>query len=330
MRRRELVALLGGSAVAWPHAAYAQQRGRLRRIGVLSGFAEIDPEAQAWDIAFRKRLDELGWADGRNIQVDYRWGAGNLDRLQMFAKELVQLTPEVLIAVSTSATAALQRETRTIPIVFAVVSDPIGSGFVASLNRPGGNITGFINLESSLIGKSLDLLHEIAPQVSRVACMFNPKTATYARYYLETFKSLAAALAVEPIEATVQSPDEIEAVMTMLGSKAGAGLVIMPELFMQLNGDTIISLAARYRIPTVYPFRLFVTAKGLMSYGVDLADTLRGAASYVDRIFQGAKLGELPVQLPTKFELIINLKTARELGVDIPPSLIVRADEVIE
>jgi putative ABC transport system substrate-binding protein len=330
MRRREFIALLGGSTVAWPLAAYAQQREGLRRIGVLSSFAETDLEAQAWDTAFRKRLDELGWTDGRNIQVDYRWGAGNLDRVQLFAKELVQLNPEVLIAVSTAATAALQRQTRTIPIVFAVVSDPIGSGFVASLNRPGGNITGFINIESSLIGKWLGLLREIAPQVSRVACMFNPKTAPYARYYLETFKSVAAALAIEPIEAIVHSAAEIEAVMTMLGGQAGAGLVVMPEPFMQGNRATIISLAARYRLPTVYPFRFFVTAGGLMSYGVDLADSLRGAASYVDRIFRGAKPDELPVQLPTKFELIINLKTAKELGVDVPPRLIARADEVIE
>lgn len=330
MRRREFIARLGGSTVAWPLAAYAQQREALRRIGVLSSFAEMDPEAQAWDTAFRKRLDELGWTNGRNVQVDYRWGAGNLDRVQVFAKELVQLNPEVLIAVSTAATAALQRQTRTIPIVFAVVSDPIGSGFVASLNRPGGNITGFINIESSLMGKWLGLLREIAPQVSRVACMFNPKTAPYARYYLETFKSIAAALAVEPIEAVVHSAAEIEAAMTMLGSQAGAGLVVMPEPFMQVNRAMIISLAARYRLPTVYPFRFFVTAGGLMSYGVDLADSLRGAGSYVDHIFRGAKPDELPVQLPTKFELVINLVTAKGLGLSVPPALLARADEVIE
>jgi putative tryptophan/tyrosine transport system substrate-binding protein len=330
MRRRKLVALLGGSTVTEAFAALAQERPRLRRIGVLSGFAETDREAQVWDMAFRKRLGELGWTEGRTVQLDYRWAAGSLDRLELFAKELVQLAPNVLIGVSTAATAALQRQTRDIPIVFAVVSDPIGSGFVASLNRPGGNITGFINLESSLIGKWLGLLREIAPQVSRVACMFNPKTASYARYYLETFKSLAATLAIEPIEAMVASTAEIDAAMTTLGGQARAGLLVMPDAFMQLNRATVISLAARYRLPTVYPFRFFTADKGLISYGVDLADSLRGAASYADRIFQGAKPDELPVQLPTKFELIVNLKTAREIGIDIPPALIARADEVIE
>jgi putative ABC transport system substrate-binding protein len=240
------------------------------------------------------------------------------------------LNPDVLIAVSTAATAALQRETRTIPIVFAVVSDPIGSGFVARLNRPGGNITGFINIESSLVGKWLDLMHEIAPRISRIAFMFNPKTAPYAQYYLETFKSLAEERAVEPIEAIVHAAAEIEATMTKLGSETGTGLVIMPEPSMQGNRAMIISLAARFRLPTVYPFRFFATDGGLISYGVDLADTLRGAASYVDRIFRGARADDLPVQLPTKFELIINLRTAKDLGIDVPPTLIARADEVIE
>jgi putative tryptophan/tyrosine transport system substrate-binding protein len=242
----------------------------------------------------------------------------------------VQLNPEVLIAVTTPVTAALQRETRTIPIVFAVVADPIGSGFVASLNRPGGNITGFINTESSLMGKWLGLLREIAPQVSRVACMFNPTTAPYAQYYLETFQSAAAALMVEPIEAIVHSAAEIEAIMTMLGGQAGTGLVVMTDTFMQSNRATIIALAARYRLPTTYPFRYFVADGGLLSYSADLADSFRGAASYVDRIFWGAKPDELPVQAPTKFELVINLKTAKELGVDIPPTLMARANEVIE
>jgi ABC-type uncharacterized transport system substrate-binding protein len=330
MKRRDFIAALTSVPVAWPFAAYAQQREDLRRIGVLTSFAETDREAQAWDTAFRNRLNELGWTDGRNIQVDYRWGAGNLDRVQLFAKELVQLNPEVLLAVSTPATAALQRQTRTIPIVFAVVSDPIGSGFVASLNRPGGNITGFINLESSLGSKWLGLLREIAPQVSRVAYMFNPKTAPYAQYYLETSRPAATALTIESIEAIVHSAAEIEAVMTMLGGQAGSGLVVIPETFMQVNRTTIISLAARYRLPTVYPFRFFVSDGGLISYGIDLADTLRGAASYVDRIFRGAKPDELPVQLPTKFQLVVNLKTAKALGIEIPSTLIALADEVIE
>ncbi|HKN08392.1 MAG TPA: ABC transporter substrate-binding protein, partial [Pseudomonadota bacterium] len=279
---------------------------------------------------FRKRLGERGWTDGRNIRIDYRWSAGSVDRLQLFAKELVELNPDVLVAVTTPPTAALQRETRTIPIVFAIVSDPVGSGFVATLAKPGGNITGFINIESSLSGKWLDLLREIAPRISRVAYMFNPQTAPYARYYLDSFRSGAAALAVEPIEAAVHSTAEIEAAITMLGRQADAGLVVMPDTFLVVNRATIISLAARHHLPTVYPFRFFVTDNGLMSYGCDLADLMRGAATYVDRILLGAKPAELPVQLPTRFELIINLKTAKELGLTVPDKLLALANEVIE
>jgi ABC-type uncharacterized transport system substrate-binding protein len=331
VKRREFFTLLGGAAATWPLAARAQQPGeRMRRIGVLNGLAETDAEAQAWDTAFRKRLDELGWIDGRNVRIDYRWGAGSVDRMQLFAKELVRLNPEVMLAVTTPATAALQRETRVIPIVFAIVSDPIGSGFVASLANPGGNITGFINIKSSLSGKWLELLREIAPQVSRVGFIFNPQTAPYARYYLDTFRSAASAFAVQPIEAPVHSIAEIEAVMTMLGREAGAGLVVMPDTSMALHRETIIALADRYRVPTVYPFRFFVIGGALMSYGVDLADLLRRAASYVDRVLHGARPDELPVQLPTKFELVLNFKTAKTLGLAFPPTLIARADEVIE
>jgi putative ABC transport system substrate-binding protein len=275
-------------------------------------------------------LSETGYIEEQNVTIEYHWAEGQYDRLPALAADLVRRKVSVIAATTTQAALAAKASTASIPIVFETGLDPIKLGLVASLNRPGGNITGFINIESSLVGKWLDLLREIAPQVSRVAFMFNPKTAPYARYYLETFKSLAAERAVEPVEAIVYSTAEIEAAMTMLGGQANAGLVVMPEPSMQGNRATIISLAARYRLPTVYPFRFFVTAGGLMSYGVDLADTLRGAGSYVDRIFRGAKPDELPVQLPTKFELIINLKTAKELGVDIPPTLIARADEVIE
>jgi putative tryptophan/tyrosine transport system substrate-binding protein len=329
MKRRKFIALLGSSAVAWPLAVRAQGE-RTRRIGVLNGLAETDAEAQAWDTAFRKRLDELGWLDGRNLRIDYRWGAGSVDRMQLFAKELVRLDPNVMLAVTTPATAALQRETRTIPIVFAIVSDPVGSGFVASLANPGGNITGFINIEASLSGKWLELLREIAPAVARVAFMFNPQTAPYARYYLDTFRSAAAAFAIEQIEAPVHGPAEIEATMTMLAREAGAGLIVMPDTTMALHREVIVSLANRHRLPAVYPFRFFVAAGGLMSYGIELADLLRGAAAYVDRILRGAKPAELPVQLPTKFELAVNLKTAKGLGLTFPPTLLGRADEVIE
>jgi ABC-type uncharacterized transport system substrate-binding protein len=226
MRRRDFITVVSGAAVAWPLGAGAQQPDRVRRIGVLNGLAETDAETQTYDAAFRKRLDELGWIDGRNIHIDYRWGAGSVERMRLFAKELVQLNPEVIFTFTTPATAALQAETSTIPIVFAA-SDPIGSGFVASLANPGGNMTGFINFEASLGSKWLELLHEVAPRVSRVAVMFNPKTAPFARYYLATFRSAASALAVEPIEAPVYGAAEIESVVTMLGRNPGAGLIVI-------------------------------------------------------------------------------------------------------
>jgi putative ABC transport system substrate-binding protein len=329
MQRREFITLIGGAA-AWPMVARAQQSDQVRRIGVLNLLGETDPEGQAWETAFRKRLVELGWADGRNIHIDYRWGAGNIQRVQLFAKELVELNPEVIVAISTPATAALHQETHTIPIVFAVVSDPVGSGFIASLANPGANITGFINIEASLSGKWLELMHEVAPHVSRVGIMFNPSTAPYAKYYLETFRSAASALAVEPIEAPVHSVAEVEAVMTKLGGEASSGLVVMPDTSTVIYRPTIISLSDRYHLPTIYPFRLFIADGGLMSYGIVLADLLRGAATYVDRILRGAKPNELAVQLPTKFELVINLKTAKLLGLTVPPGVLAIADEVIE
>jgi putative ABC transport system substrate-binding protein len=330
MRRRDFIALAVGATAAWPFAASAQQPERMRRIGVLSSLAEIDPEAQAWDAAFRKRLIELQWIDGRNVHIDYRWGAGSVDRMQLFAKELVRLNPDVLVTISTPATAALQAETRTIPIVFAWVSDPVGSRFVSSLANPGGNITGFINIEASVIGKWLTLMREIAPQVSRIGFLFNPQTAPFAQYYLYTFRSAAAALAIEAIDAPVHSTEEVEAFMTKLSREAGAGLVIMSDTSMNVYRKTIYSLAERYRLPTIYPYRFFVTEGGLMSYGIDVADLLRGAASYVDRILRGEKPSQLAVQQPTKFELVINAKTAKALGLNIPATLLATADEMIE
>jgi putative ABC transport system substrate-binding protein len=330
MKRREFMTLLGGSAVGWSIAARAEQPDQLRRIGVLSLIAETDVESQAEVTAFRKRLDELGWADGRNVRADYRWGAGNVDRVQLLAKELVALNPDVLVAITTPATAALQAQTKTVPIVFAMVSDPVGSGFVSSFAKPGGNITGFINIEASLSGKWLELMHQIAPSASRVAMLFNPQTAPFARYYLDTFRSGAASLSIEAIEATVHNEAEIEGVITKLGSESGAGLIVMPETSMVHYRETICALANRYRVPAIYPFRFFVSSGGLLSYGIDSPDLLRGAASYVDRILRGAKANELPVQLPTKFEMVINLKTATALGLSLPQSLLVEADEVVE
>jgi putative ABC transport system substrate-binding protein len=289
LNRRDLITALAGAAAVWPLGARAQQAAAMRRIGVLNGLAETDAEAQAWDAAFRKRLEELGWIDGRNVRIDYRWGAGSVDRMQLFAKELVRLDPDVMLAVTTPATAALQRESRVIPVVFAIVSDPVGSGFVTSLASPGGNITGFINIEASLSGKWLELLREIAPAVTRVGFLFNPQTAPYARYYLDTFRSAAAAFAIEPIETPVHGTAEIETVIAMLARDARTGLILMPDTTVAVYRETIISLANRYRLPAVYPFRFLVTAGGLMSYGIDLSDLLRGAAGYVDRILRGAK-----------------------------------------
>ena len=330
MRRRDFIKAVAGSAAAWPLTARAQQTERVGRIGVLNLLAETDPQAQRWDTAFRKGLDELGLIDGRNIHVDYRWGAGSLDRVRLFAQELVRLKPDVLVAGTTPATAALQAETKTIPIVFAGVSDPIDSGFVASLANPGGNITGFIVQQGSLGGKWLELLHEVAPRILHVAILFNPQTAPYARYYLDTFHPAATALSIEPIDAPFHSAAELEATMTKLGREADTGLIVVPDTSTQLYHESITSLAGRYRLPTIYPYRSFVAEGGLMSYGSDVADAYRQAASYVKRILKGEKPTDLPVQLPTKFDLAINLKTAKALGLSVPQTLRVTADEVIE
>jgi putative tryptophan/tyrosine transport system substrate-binding protein len=330
IRRRDLVIALGSVAAAWPQVARAQQPERMRHLGVLSSLAETDPEAQVWDAAFRKRLLELGWIDGRSVHIDYRWGAGSVDRMRLFARELIQLNPDALVTISTPATAALQAETRTIPIVFAWVSDPIGSGFVSSLAHPGGNITGFLNIETSVVGKWLTLMHDIAPQVSRIGFLYNPQTAPYAPYYLDTFRAASPTLSIEAIDAPVHSTEEVGAVLTKIGDEAGAGLFVMSDTSMIVYRKTIYALAERYRLPTMYPYRVFAAEGGLMSYGVDVADLLRGAASYIDRILRGEKPNELPVQQPTRFELVVNAKTAKMLGLTIPTSMLVAAEEVIE
>jgi putative ABC transport system substrate-binding protein len=332
MKRRHFITLLAGTAAAWPLAAGAQQADRMRRIGVLVGGAEGDLSGQAGQAAFMKALQELGWTDGRNIRIDYRWAAADVDRMQTFAKELVSLQPDLIMGQTTTVVAALQRETRTIPIVFVVVSDPVGSGFVASLPRPGGNITGFINIESSLSGKWIEMLKDIVPRVTRAALMFNPETAPYFAYYLQPFEAAARSYAVEPIAAPVRAAADIERAVASLGDRPDTGLVVMPDTFLGIrsNLDLIISLASRYRVPTIYPYRNMVAAGGLISYGTDNTDILRRAATYVDRILKGAKPADLPVQLPTKFELAVNLKTAKALGLDMPATLLGRADEVIE
>jgi putative tryptophan/tyrosine transport system substrate-binding protein len=331
MRRREFIALMGGAAATRPLAARAQQPDRMRRIGVLMANDESDPEGKAWLSGFTQGLADLGWTDGRNVRMDVRWGAGNVDRTRMFAKELVDLQPETILAGTTPATAALQRETRTIPIVFASVSDPVGDGFVAGLPRPGGNITGFITMEAAMAGKWVELLTEIAPGVKRVATMFNPDTAPGGgSYFLPSFEAAARSLKVAPIAAPVHSDAEIETVITSLSREPRGGLVVMADAFMEVHRGPIILLAARNNVPAVYYYTVFARDGGLLSYGADRVDMFRRSASYVDRILRGAKPAELPVQLPVKFELIVNLKAAKAIGLAIPESFLLRADEVIE
>jgi putative ABC transport system substrate-binding protein len=329
VKRRHFITLIGGAA-AWPLAARAQQPERMRRIGVLMSLAESDPEAQARVAAFRKGLQTLGWAEGRNVRIDIRWAASDAALMQRFAKELVALQPDLILSHNTPTTASLLQQTRTIPIVFVVVSDPVGSDFVASFPRPGGNVTGFTNIEPTMAGKWLELLKEIAPNVARVALLFNPATAPYAEYYLSPFKAAAASLALEMIAAPVRDASELESAIAAQARAPNGGLVVMTDSFLVAYRAEITSLAARYRLPAVYPFRFFVELGGLLSYGNDLFDSFRRAATYADRILNGATPNELPVQAPVKFELVINLKTAKAQGLTVPPTLLARADEVIE
>jgi putative ABC transport system substrate-binding protein len=332
MQRREFITLVGGAATTWPLAARAQQSGRVRRVGVLLGNAEDDPQAVAGLAAFKTALQELGWIEGSNIHIDYRFAAADVDRMQVVAKELVVLQPDLLLGHTTPVVAALLRETRMIPIVFIVVSDPVGSGFVASLPHPGGNITGFINIETSVSGKWIELLKEIVPRVTRATLMFNPETAPYFASYQQPFEAAARSSGVEPIAAPVHTVADIERVFERLSDRPDTGLVLLPDIFTTTKStlDLITSLAARYHVPTIHPYRYMVAAGGLISYGIDISDLYRRATTYIDRIFKGAKPADLPVQLPTKFELAINLKAAKALGIDIPATLLGRADEVIE
>jgi putative ABC transport system substrate-binding protein len=330
MKRREFITLISGAAATWPSAARAQQPERVRRIGVLMVDAESDPEGQSRAKAISDGLKQLGWAEGSNIKIVYRWAAGDADLIRTFAKELVELQLDVILARSTPATAALKAETRTIPIVFTTVSDPIGSGFVANLAHPGGNITGFTNFESTIIGKWLGLLKEIAPSITRVGAMYNPETAPYAAYYVRLLEVAAKSFSVEPVSVVVHNDVDIERVIAALASESNSGLIILPDAFTGTHRKQIIEQAARHHVPAVYPYGFIAVEGGLMSYGIDVTDLYQRAASYVDRIFRGTKPSDLPVQQPTKFELIINLKTAKALGLTVPPTLLTRADEVIE
>jgi putative ABC transport system substrate-binding protein len=330
INRRETITLLGGAAAAaWPLAARAQPGDRVRRIGVLMPFDENDPVWKPRLSAFTKALADLGWTDGRNVRMDLRWAGGDTNRIRALARELVGLQPDIIVTIATPATAAVQRETRTIPIVFAGVSDPVASGIVARLNRPSGNITGFGYLEASLGGKWLELLSEIAPGLKRAAIMFNPDTAP-ASAYMPSLEMAARSLKVVPIIAPVHSDVEIETAIVALGREPGGGLVVMPDVFMTVHRALLISAAARNNVPAVYQRSDFARDGGLLSYGIDLVDLFPRAATYVDRILRGEKPGDLPVQLPTKFEMVVNRKTAKALGLAVPPSILLRADEVIE
>jgi len=329
VNRCTFITLLGGAA-AWPLAARAQQRERMRRIGILMGVAD-DAETKAWLVTFNQRLEQLGWQAGRNLHIDERWTAGDPERNRRFAGELLAMQPDAVFAFSSVAVAALQRESRSVPIVFTAISDPVGSGFVQGLARPGGNATGFTNFVPTMAAKWLEVLKEIAPQVQHAALLFNPQTAPYvSEYYRGPFEAAAPAFGVRASAAVVYEMPDIEVAMAALAREPGGGLVVPPDNFSYVHRSTIFALAARHRLPAVYPFRFMAREGGLVSYGVDLGETFPHAAEYIDRILGGAKPADLPVQAPTKFELAINLKTAKALGLEIPPTLLARADEVIE
>jgi putative ABC transport system substrate-binding protein len=329
MRRREFIAALGGAAAAWPLAAPAQQAARMRRIGVLMPLDENDPLVKPRVSAFTQALAGLGWAEGRNVRMDLRSHGDDTNRIGALAQELAGLQPDIIVTSAVPAIVALQRETRTIPIVFVNVVDPVASGIVARLDRPSGNVTGFANLEASLGGKWLELLSEIAPGLKRAAIMFNPDRPA-ASVYMPSLETAARSLKVVRTVAPVHGDREIETAITAVGREPGGGLVVMPDAFMVAHRAAIISAAARNNVPVVYHQSEFARDGGLLSYGTDQVDTFRRAATYVDRILRGEKPGDLPVQFPTKFEMVVNRKTANALGLAIPPSIMLRADEVIE
>jgi putative tryptophan/tyrosine transport system substrate-binding protein len=329
MKRREFITLLGGAAVAWPLAARAPQSDRTRRIGVLMFMGADDPYGQKNVKAFQEGLQELGWMESRNIRIDIRW-APDLGSMQRFAKELIALQPDVILSPTSSATRSILEQTRAIPLIFAVANDPVGDGFVQSFARPGGNITGFINMEPTMAGKWLELLKEIAPRVNSVAFLFNPATAPYFEYYLNPFKATAPSFGMEAIAAPIHNVSEVDSVIAAQSREPNGSLIVMPDSFTFIHRAEVTLLAARYRLPAVYPFYQFTEVGGLISYGPDLVDQYRRTATYVDRILKGAKPSELPVQAPVKFETMINLKTAKALGLTVPPSLLAIAEEVIE
>jgi putative ABC transport system substrate-binding protein len=329
MRRRDFISLLGGTAAAWPLAAQAQQGERVRRVGVLTNLAADDAEGQVRNTAFAQALAQLGWAVGQNLQIEHRWAAGDADRIRSYAAELVALTPDVILTTGAAGVAPLLQATRTVPVVFVLVPDPVGSGFVASLARPGGNATGFVQFEYGISGKWLELLKEIAPGVARVAVLRDPAIAG-GQGQVAAIQAVAPSFGMEVTPINVRDTGEMERAIAAFAHTSRDGLIVTASALTVFHRDLIVTLAARYKLPTVYVQRLFVASGGLISYGANVVDQYRRAANYVDRILKGEKPADLPVQRPTKYELAINLKTAKALGLEVPPSLLARADEVIE
>jgi putative ABC transport system substrate-binding protein len=327
VKRREFIMLIGGAA-AWPVAARAQTK-HMRRIGVLMGLVASDPEAQSRVAAFEGSLRERGWVKGRNVLIEYRWaGDGNVGRDH--AAELLAMAPDMILANSTPLTAALRDQSRAVPIVFTQVTDPVGQGLVPNLAHPGGNVTGFTSFEFSIGTKWLEALKQTAPRVTRVALVFNPQSAPYADLFLRPVEAAAPSFSVAPIGAAVRDPADVDRVFDALAHEPNGGLMVLPDISMINYREAIVALAARHRVPAIYPFRFFAASGGLISYGTDVTEVFRRAAAYVDRILKGTSPGELPIQAPNKYELVINLRTAKSLGLEVPPTLLARADEVIE
>ena len=330
MKRREFIAVLGGAAT-WPFTALGQQSEPMRRIGVLMAHPESDPEFQNYVSAFRESLHNLGWTEGRNVRLDFRWGAlDDAEVRQRSAKELVALHPDLIVTQNTPPTAAMLQQTDSIPVIFVIVADPVGSGFVKSLPRPGGNATGFTIMEPTIAGKWVELLKELSPQVTRAALMFNPATTPYADVYVKPFKAAASSLGLDATSAIVHDVSELETVIASQAREPNSGLVVMPDGFVNVHRAQLISLTAHYRLPAVYPWRFFAEEGGLLSYGSEMRDEFRTAASYADRILKGEKPTDLPVQAPTKYELILNMSTAKALGLNVSQQFQQLADKIIE
>jgi ABC-type uncharacterized transport system substrate-binding protein len=330
VKRREFVTLLGSSVAAWPLASRAQPSGPVRRIGVLTGLAEGDVETSQYIAAFRDALQDLGWRDGQNVRIDYRWAAGDPERIRSYAAEMARLAPDVIFVTSPTALSEMIQATGTIPIVFVQVADPVAGGYVASLANPGGNVTGFTSFEDTMASKWLELLSEMVPRLTKVAIFRNPAAFSASTYILNRLERGAQSLGVKLLAFDVRSASEIDQAFESIGRESPDGLIAMPDAIFTANREKIVALAAQLRLPAVYYYRYYAASGGLMSYGPNAADFYKRAASYVDRILKGAKPANLPVEQPTKFELVVNLKTARALGLVVPPGLLLRADEVIE